>query len=215
MPFLCVSDRVDNWGEDSLDGVGVDSFDDAHSGGLSSISDWYNLVTNGCEAQRQENDEVWLDGGRGVLVVCNRLDGVESPLPYVGILLVAELLLQRLDGPGKQVVSISALSKFLHSELLRPAVRHTIMKAPKLKNSFQIAVSVMLESFGENASKIYVYLLGRSIALFDRTVDESCQVESGSIDIFLGLADVQLGHQLVKDLDGVLVFVCHVGGCCL
>lgn len=51
--------------------------------------------------------------------------------------------------------------------------------------------------------------------LFDGAIDESCEVEGRSVHILLGLADVQLGHQLVKDLDGVLVFVCHVCGCWL
>ena len=47
--------------------------------------------------------------------------------------------------------------------------------------------------------------------LFDGAVNESCEVQRRSVDVFLSLADVQLGHQLVKNLDAVLIFVGHLG----
>lgn len=54
-------------------------------------------------------------------------------------------------------------------------------------------------------------LLCGGIVLLDGTVDEDGEVVGGGVDVFLGLADGELGHQLVKNLDAVLVFVGHLG----
>ena len=102
LPFLCGKDRVDDVWEGSLDSVGVDSLDQTGCSVLSSVLDWDHLVTNGGKDEWEEDDEVWLDGGGGLGVLSNRLDGVESALSCGGILLVGELLLECCNGAVKE-----------------------------------------------------------------------------------------------------------------
>lgn len=114
LPFLCGEDGVDDRREDCLDGVGVHGLDDGQSSCLGGVLDRNQLVTNGGEDIWEEDDQIWLDGGRGIGVLSNGLDGIESAFADSGILLVAELLLQRLDGPAVSGVSI-AENNFLNS----------------------------------------------------------------------------------------------------
>jgi hypothetical protein len=92
-------------GDDGLDGVGVGSNDNGLGGGLSSDLDAGHLVTDGGEDVGQESDEVGLDGGGDLGVLGNSADGIEGALAGNGILLVAELLPQKLDSPGRVLVS--------------------------------------------------------------------------------------------------------------
>jgi len=109
LPLLCGEDRVDNGWEDGLDGVGVDSLDNGQSGLAGSVLYWDHLVTDSRENSREENDEVWLNSSRGVGMFSNGLDSIQRTFPCVGILLVAELLLEGFDGPGGANVSKSFL----------------------------------------------------------------------------------------------------------
>ena len=93
-------------GDDGLDGVGVGSNDNGLGGGLSSDLDAGHLVTDGGEDVGQESDEVGLDGGRDGGVGGDSLDSVQGLLASVGILLVAELLLQRSEEPLIRVSSL-------------------------------------------------------------------------------------------------------------
>jgi hypothetical protein len=92
-------------GDDGLDGVGVGSNDNGLGGGLSSDLDARHLVTDGGEDVGQESDEVGLNGGGDLGVLGNSADGIEGALAGNGILLVAELLLQELNSPGKVLVT--------------------------------------------------------------------------------------------------------------
>lgn len=91
-------------GDDGLDGVGVGSNDNGLGGGLSSDLDAGHLVTDGGEDVGQESDEVGLNGGGDLGVLGNSADGIEGALAGNGILLVAELLPQKLNSPGKMLV---------------------------------------------------------------------------------------------------------------
>lgn len=112
LPFLCGEDGIDNRREDGLDCVGVDSFDDAQSSFLCSILDRDHLVANGCENRWEENDKIRLDSRGGFGVFSNCLDGIESALSGIRILLVAKLLLESLDGPKAKNVSMTLSNKF-------------------------------------------------------------------------------------------------------
>jgi len=91
-------------------------------------------------------------------VVRNCLDGVESTLSNVGILLVGKLLLQRSNGPAEQSVSILNFRIFRSSELLRPAVRHTTLRALKFAKR-----SILLETSDIRQMKsLYTYFVGAS-----------------------------------------------------
>jgi hypothetical protein len=89
LPFLCGKNRVDDGGEDGLDGVGVHSLDDAESSGCGGVLDWHQLITNSRENRWEKDDEVWLDGGGDFRVLRNSLDSVESAFSCVGILFVS------------------------------------------------------------------------------------------------------------------------------
>jgi hypothetical protein len=79
---------VDNVRDDSLDSIGVRSFDNGLGGSLSSDLDGADLVTNSGQRVRQERDEVGLDGGGDVRVLGDGADGVQRTLTSNGILLV-------------------------------------------------------------------------------------------------------------------------------
>lgn len=49
--------------------------------------------------------------------------------------------------------------------------------------------------------------LGRGIVGLDVAVDEDGEVVGGSVDLILLAGDVQLGHQVIEDLDGALVLL--------
>jgi len=105
LPLLCGKNGVDDGWEDSLDGVGVDSLDDGQSSLAGGVLYWDHLVTDGGKHRGEEDDEVWLNGSRGVGMFSDGLDGVQRTFPGVGILLVGELLLESLDSPGGANVS--------------------------------------------------------------------------------------------------------------
>lgn len=96
-PLLGVTQRVEDGGEDGLDGVSVGRLDDRGGGSLSGVLHRDHLVTDGREDSAQEADEVRLDAGGDSSVGSNSADGLQSTLTGESILLVAELLLERLD----------------------------------------------------------------------------------------------------------------------
>lgn len=110
-PLLCVLQRVDDVGDDGLDGVGVGSHDDGLGGGLSSDLDAAHLVTDRGQHVRQEGNEVGLDRGGDVRVLGDSTDGIESALTGDGILLAGELLLKHLDSPGRVVRDCNVASE--------------------------------------------------------------------------------------------------------
>jgi hypothetical protein len=103
LPLLCGEDGVDDGWQDDLDGVCVDGLDDAQSSLLCGILDWDHLVTNGCQDGWEESDKIWLNSRRGLAMLSDSLDGVESALSYNGILLVRQLLLEGLDSPARKM----------------------------------------------------------------------------------------------------------------
>jgi hypothetical protein len=98
-PLLCSLERLDDVGDDGLDGVGVCGSDDGLSGGLGSDLDAAHLVADSGEDGGEELDKVGLDCGGDVGVLGDGADGIESALAGDGILLAGELLLQQVDGP--------------------------------------------------------------------------------------------------------------------
>jgi hypothetical protein len=102
-PLLCVLKRLDDVGDDGLDGVGVCGGDNGLGGGLGSDLDGAHLVTNGVQHRGEELDKVRLDGSGDVGVLCDGADSVEGALAGDGILLVGELLLQQVNSPGNIV----------------------------------------------------------------------------------------------------------------
>jgi hypothetical protein len=63
-------------GDDGLDGVGVGSGDNGLGGGLSSLLDGRDLVTDGGQGVGQESNEIGLNGGRDGGVASDGLDGL-------------------------------------------------------------------------------------------------------------------------------------------
>lgn len=100
LPLLSISERLVQGLDQVLDGVGVDGLGDGQTGGESSGLDGGDLVTGAGQDAGEEGDEERLDMCGDLGVAGDRLDGVEGPLASSGILLVAELLLQVLDGPA-------------------------------------------------------------------------------------------------------------------
>ena len=100
-PFLGGVERLDNVGNYGLDGVGVGSPYDGLGSSLGSDLDGAHLVANGGQCGGQEGNEVGLDSGGDGRVLGDGADGVQRTLANSGILLVAELLLQKLNGPRK------------------------------------------------------------------------------------------------------------------
>lgn len=96
-PLLGVADSVDERGEGGLDGVGVDGLGDGKSSSNGGVLDSGNLVTSGSEDAGEERDQVGLNMGGNLGVLSDSLDGRKSLLASGGILLVGELLLERLD----------------------------------------------------------------------------------------------------------------------
>lgn len=92
-------ERVDDVGDDGLNGVGVRRGDDGLGGSLGSDLDGAHLIGNGVEGIGQKSDEVGLDGGRDGRVLSDGADGVERTLTDDGILAVAQLLAEQLNGP--------------------------------------------------------------------------------------------------------------------
>ena len=84
-----------------LDCVGVGSGGDGKSSGVGSILDRNHLVTDGSEDGGEDRDEVRLNSGVNLVVRGDGLDGIACTLAGDCILLVGELLLQRLDSPGE------------------------------------------------------------------------------------------------------------------
>ena len=131
LPLLSVAERVDQGGEGGLDSVRVDGLSDGKSSGDSGVLDSGDLVTSAGEDAGEESDQVGLNMGGDLRVLSDSLDGAEGLLASGGILLVGELLLQRLDG-SKNGVHMSApiLQIFgavalivRHRENFSPAVR--------------------------------------------------------------------------------------------
>ncbi len=100
-PLLGVSERVDERRESGLDGVGVDGLSDGQGSGDRGSLDRRDLVTGTGEDAGQEDDQVGLDVGRDLGVLGNLPDGDETLLTSTGILLVVQLLSDRLDSPGR------------------------------------------------------------------------------------------------------------------
>ena len=59
--------------------------------------------------------------------------------------------------------------------------------------------------------KVWENSLGGSIVFFDITVDESSDVSSSSTGLVCGLREGQFTQQLIKHLDGFLIFSLGVG----
>ena len=103
-PLLSGLKRLGKVGDDGLDSVGVGGSDDGLGGGLSSNLDTRHLVADGGQDVGEKGDKVGLDGGGDLGVLGNSADGIEGALAGDGILLVGELLLQKLDSPGDLLV---------------------------------------------------------------------------------------------------------------
>ena len=111
-PLLGVADGVDEGSEGGLDGVGVDGISDGKSGSNGGVLDSGDLVTSGSEDAGEEGDQVRLNVGGNLAVLSNSLDGRKSLLASVGILLVGELLLERLNSPDSDSHVSTGFSNF-------------------------------------------------------------------------------------------------------
>ncbi|KUI63666.1 hypothetical protein VM1G_12020 [Cytospora mali] len=99
LPLLGISERLVQGADNVLDGIGVDGLSDGQTSAESSSLDRGNLVTGSGQDVGQKDDEERLDVGGNLGVTGNGLDSTQGLLAGSGILLVGELLLQRLDGP--------------------------------------------------------------------------------------------------------------------
>jgi len=102
LPFLGSENGVDDGWEDGLDTVGVDALDDGQGGDLGGALHSGDLVTNRGEDVWEEDDEVWLNGGRDLGVLRDGLDGVQGTLTKGSILLVGKLLDENVDRPVEE-----------------------------------------------------------------------------------------------------------------
>jgi len=107
-PLLGVAERVDQGGENSLDGIGVDALSNGESRSDGSILDSSDLVTSAGEDAGEKGNEVGLDMGRDLGVLGNSLNGEKGLLAGSSILLVRKLLLQGLDGSGGGIEVLDA-----------------------------------------------------------------------------------------------------------
>lgn len=112
-PLLGVAERVDQGGENGLDGIGVDALSDGESRSDGGILDSGDLVTSAGEDTREKSNKVGLDMGGDLRVLGNSLNGEKGLLAGGSILLVGKLLLQGLDSPKKWGSHVSLqFSKF-------------------------------------------------------------------------------------------------------
>ncbi|KUI57464.1 hypothetical protein VP1G_10889 [Cytospora mali] len=101
LPLLGISERLVEGTDNVLDGIGVDGLSDGQTSAESGGLDRGDLVTSSGQDGGQKDDEERLDVGGNLGVTGNGLDGTQGLLADGGILLVGELLLQRLDGPAR------------------------------------------------------------------------------------------------------------------
>ena len=100
-PLLSSQDGVDDVRQDGLDSIGTDSLSDGESGGDGGILDASDLVADGGKNEGEQDYEVGLNVGRNLGMLSNVLDGNGGLLASERILLVGELLLQRLNSPRR------------------------------------------------------------------------------------------------------------------
>ena len=100
-PLLGSQDGVDDVGQDGLDSVGADGLGDGERSSDGSILDASDLVANGGKNEGKKDDEVRLNVGRDLGMLGNVLDSNGGLLTGERILLVRDLLLQRLDSPRR------------------------------------------------------------------------------------------------------------------
>jgi hypothetical protein len=100
-------------GYNGLDSVGVCSLDDGLGGGLSGIFDSGHFVANGGENDRKGGHKVWLDNGGQGGVGSDGLEGINGTLTRDGILLVGELLLQKIEDPVCVLARLHPLPNFV------------------------------------------------------------------------------------------------------
>ncbi|KAI6292434.1 hypothetical protein MCOR29_011689 [Pyricularia oryzae] len=77
-----------------------DSISNGRSGSKCCVLDRGDLVAGSGEHAGQKDNQEWLDVRRDIGVLGDGLDGAKSLLANRGILLVAELLLEVLNGPA-------------------------------------------------------------------------------------------------------------------
>ncbi|KAF3396471.1 hypothetical protein F1880_007236 [Penicillium rolfsii] len=105
-PLLGILERVENGGDNGLDGVAVDSLNDGSGGRLSGLLDGDHLVTNSVQNGAKERHKVGLNTGSDGGVGSDGADALAGTLAGNSILLVGELLLEGLDGlQGKSLLS--------------------------------------------------------------------------------------------------------------
>ncbi|QBZ65042.1 hypothetical protein PoMZ_06746 [Pyricularia oryzae] len=99
-PLLGVLEGLNQVRKGGLDGVGVDCLSNGRSGSKCCVLDRGDLVAGSGEHAGQKDNQEWLDVRRDIGVLGDGLDGAKSLLANRGILLVAELLLEVLNGPA-------------------------------------------------------------------------------------------------------------------
>jgi hypothetical protein len=99
-PFLGSKDGVNDWWKDSLDSACVGGLDDGKCSRSSRLLYGGDLVADCGQGRAKEDNEVWFDVGSNGCVLSNGLNGIQSLLSYVGILLVGKLLLESVNEPG-------------------------------------------------------------------------------------------------------------------
>jgi len=101
-PLLGVGKRIEDRGDNGLDGVTGNRLDDSDSGGLGGLLDGDDLVTDGGEDGAEESNKVGLNTGSDCGVRGNSTDTLAGTLTGDGVLLVGELLLEDLSGLSRE-----------------------------------------------------------------------------------------------------------------
>ncbi|SPQ23864.1 1521e1a3-eedc-455a-b5da-4054f20718a4 [Thermothielavioides terrestris] len=99
-PLLGVPQGVNEGRKNGLDGVGVDRLGDGQRSRDGGVFDGRDLVTSASQDAGEQGDEVGLDMGGNLGVLSDGLDREKGLLADSGILLVGELFLKSLHGPG-------------------------------------------------------------------------------------------------------------------
>jgi len=105
LPLLGVGEGVDDRRENGLDGVGVGGLDESNGSSLGRVLHGDHLVADRGQDRAEQLDEVRLEAGSDGGVLSNRPDGIQGAFTSGSILLVSELLLERLDSPVTEEVS--------------------------------------------------------------------------------------------------------------